>query len=154
MFHGNKTGCLILLFWEREGKMTSPADGRLVRSIQVLPVLRDNLFLRYYLLTSLKTIEDNSIKWMRAQTPSTHWTLVIWNGSYFNGNVTIHCVRSGLWLRNRKNLGLGIQMADTSRCVSLKHFYCSLNCSCAFGFGDVVPAGLSWDLNDVQYTQR
>lgn len=42
--------------------MTSPADGRLVRSTQVLPALRANLFLRYYLLTSLKTIEDSSIK--------------------------------------------------------------------------------------------
>lgn len=68
MFRGNKTGCLILHFWEREGKMTSPADGGLVRSIQVLP---GDLFLRYYLLTSLKSIDDNSRKWMRVQTPST-----------------------------------------------------------------------------------
>lgn len=44
---------------------------------------------------------------------------------YSNENVTVHCLRSGLWLRSRKNLGLGIQMADTSRCVSLKRFYCS-----------------------------
>lgn len=44
---------------------------------------------------------------------------------YFNENVSVYCVRSGLWLCNRKNLGLATQMVDTSRRVSLQCFYCS-----------------------------
>lgn len=151
MFHGNKTGCLILHFWEREGKMTLPADGGLVRSIQVLP---GDLFLRYYLLTSLKSI-DKSKKWMRTQTPSTHWTLVTWNGSLFQWEcdcsfcqiwlVAVQQKEPGPWYPNGWHF-LGVCLSNISTAA--------LDCSCAFGFSDTVPTGLSWDLNDVQYTQR
>lgn len=151
MFRGNKTGCLILHFWEREGKMTSPADGGLVCSIQGLP---GDLFWRYYLLTSLKSIDDNSRKWMRAQTPSTldfsdmEWFFIsirMW--LFIVSDLACGCARDRTWALVSKWLTLlGVCLSNISTAA--------LDCSCAFGFSDTVPTGLPWDLNDVQHTQR
>lgn len=53
------------------------------------------------------------------------WSLVTCTKLFISVRTwTIRCVRSGLWLCSGKNLGLGLQMANTSRHVPLEHFYC------------------------------